>query len=183
LFGILTIEKRYYIIQTVGDNLRDGEQFAKLSQHVLDSFEDERDEELYTKLLANCYRYQGITGIYKDSPDTVENCKKWTSILINRIIKYNERDDVETLPISYNETGMALMRLPDKDEAYKMWTLACEGLDQVTSPEDLPFPSPWMHRAIISSHNGDLDKAESIILPVLQRRQDTLGLDDTKTHE
>ncbi|SPQ20325.1 4196d626-36d8-43bd-9a53-2dcfe937b147 [Thermothielavioides terrestris] len=174
----------YYILQPSGYGLHDGEEFAVLSERVLDSFAGEKDEEHWTKLLADSYRYQGITGTYKNSQAAVTNCKKWLSVLVDRIEKYGDQADVKTLPIAYNEIGMALMRVPDLEEAKKSWIMSCETLEKVTDPGELVFPFPWVHRALVAAYySEDLDSAESLIAPILKKREEKLGVDDTTTIE
>ena len=151
---------------------------------MLESFAGARDEERWTKLLADSYRYQGITGIYKDNPTAVNNCKKWLDILIDRIEKYGDPSDVKTMPIAYNEIGMALMRIHDLAEAKQSWVMSCEILEKVADTRELVFPFPWVHRALVAAYySEDPDSAESLIAPILKRREEKLGVDDTTTIE
>lgn len=102
------------------------------------------------------------------------------SILVDRIEKYQEPADIKTMPIAYNELGTSLMRIPDKEEAVKSFIMSCEILEETTGPDDLPFPFPWMHRALI---DADPDAAATSLLPVIKKRANKLGKDDTKTIE
>lgn len=150
---------------------------------MLESSTRDRNEEFFTRLLANSYRYQSIGGTYKDHPLTVPNFKKWISTLVERIENYRDPEDIKTLPIAYNEYGMGLMRAGQRDEALKTWELSCETMNQVTRPGDLPFPYPWVHRGMILAYEGDCDTAESLIIPIIKQRAEKLGIDDTDTHE
>lgn len=158
--------------------------FAVLSERVLESIAGEKDEARWTGLLADCYRYQGITGTYMDDPAAVTNCKRWLRVLVDRIDKYGDSVDVKTLPIAYNEVGMALMRVPDLPEAKQSWAMSCETLEQVTDPGELVFPFPWVHRALVAAYySEDPESADSLIAPILKRREEILGVDDTTTIE
>ncbi|KAH6635094.1 P-loop containing nucleoside triphosphate hydrolase protein [Chaetomium sp. MPI-SDFR-AT-0129] len=171
-----------YILQPSGHGLRDGMDFAVLSERVLESFAGEKDEARWTRLLADCYRYQGITGTYMSDPAAVTNCKRWLGVLIDRIEKYGDPVDVKTIPIAYNEIGMALMRVPNLAEAKRSWVMSCETLEQVTDPGELVFPFPWVHRALVAAYySEDPESADSLITPILKRREEKLGVDDTPT--
>lgn len=175
----------FYILQPSGYGLRDGEQFAQLSQAVLESYEPEDvDARLFTKLLADCHRYQGITAVYKNDPEAaVTHCKAWMGILVHRIEVYDDKEDITTLPIAYNELGIALMRHGDVDEARKSWIISCETL-KPNKPGDLIFPFPWAHRALLTAYiDGNGDAADALLAPILRLREEKLGIDDTKTLE
>lgn len=87
------------------------------------------DERLHSKLLADSYRFQGITATYMDGKLAVPSCKKWE--------KYQDPIDIKTMPISYNELGMALVRIPSQDEALKSWGMSCDAILQVVDRGDL----------------------------------------------
>ncbi|KAK7419372.1 hypothetical protein QQX98_003324 [Neonectria punicea] len=174
----------YYILQQSGYGLLEGEQFAVLSQHVLEKSHGSNDQNLFTKLLANSYRYQGIIGTHMNSSSAITSCKKWISVLVDRIKRFNDPEDIGMLPIAYNEVGMALMWVPDKEEAEKSWIQSCEALKQVTKPDELVFPFPWVHRALVAAYySGDCHAAESLVAPILKKREEKLGKDDTSTIE
>lgn len=118
-----------------------------------------------------------------DSGKAVSSCKKWISLLVDRIEKYQEQVDINTLPIAYNEYGIALMRIPDEKEAVRSWVVSCDTLRQAVKPGELPFPFPWMHRALISAYSGDPDVGNSIIEPILEEREKRSGIDDILTIE
>lgn len=174
---------RSHILQSWGYNLQDGADYASLSLQVLEGSTDNDDDRVRTRLLADAYRYQGIAAIYMGSDVAVPSCKRWIGLLVERIEKYQDQVDIMALPIAYNEIGMALMRVPDKDAAIKSWVMSCDTLAQVTKPGDLPFPFPWVHRALVSAYSGDPDSGDKLLAPVLQEREKKLGVDDTSTIE
>ncbi|KAI0114142.1 hypothetical protein GGR51DRAFT_546784 [Nemania sp. FL0031] len=171
-----------YILRPRGYGLQNGASFVALSLQLLQTDTIE-DENLHSKLLADAYRFQGITAFYMDSDLAVPSCREWISLLVQRIEKYQSEGDIKMLPISYNELGMALMRVPDPSAAVKSWIMSCESLLQVTKPGDLPFPFPWVHRALVSAYSGDADSGYDLLFPILQAREVKLGKDDTKTIE
>lgn len=170
-------------MQSWGYNLRDGVEFASLSQKVLEVGDDKGDYRISSKLLADSYRYQGITATYMGTDLAVPSCRRWISLLVERIEKYQDPADTKTMPIAYNELGMALMRVPDQDEALRAWVMSCETLPQVTKKGDLPFPFPWVHRALVASYSGHPGQGHDILEPILRERENKLGSDDTKTIE
>jgi hypothetical protein len=180
---IVDIFTRSYILQSWGYNLLYGAEFARLSQQVLAIGNAEGDERLHSKLLADSYRFQGITGTYMDSELAVPTCENWIRLLVDRIEKYQDPIDIKTMPIAYNELGMALMRIHSQEEALKSWDMSCDTILQSTNPGDLPFPFPWVHRAIVSAYSGDADTGYSLLLPILEKREKRLGVDDTSTIE
>ncbi|KAF2758785.1 hypothetical protein EJ05DRAFT_538089 [Pseudovirgaria hyperparasitica] len=174
----------YFILQPTGYGMLEAQRFARLSQQVLDrSTREPKDEKLSSKLLADSYRYQGISGIHRDDPSAISNCTKWLEILVDRIAKYGLEEDKRTLPIAYNEIGMALMRIPDEAEAVKSWTMSCDALVANTPPDALVFPFPWVHRGIVAAQAGDADAAEALVAPILAAREEKLGIDDTTSIE
>ncbi|KAI0811534.1 hypothetical protein GGR55DRAFT_688616 [Xylaria sp. FL0064] len=171
-----------YILRARGYDLQDSAAFVSLSLQLLRT-DNIEDEDLHSKLLADAYRFQGIGAFYMDSDLAVPSCREWIGLLVQRIQKYQSQVDIKMLPIAYNELGMALMRVPDPSASVNSWVMSCESLLQVTEPEDLPFPYPWVHRAIVSAYSGDPDSGYDLLLPVLQTREAKLGKDDTKTIE
>ena len=116
-----------------------------------------------------------------DSEVAVPSCKIWTSPLVDRLQKYQESRDINTLPISNNGLGMALMRIPDQEEAVKSWLMSCEIIPQVAKSGELPLPFPWADGAIDSAHSGDSDIGYDLLLSVLEEREEKLGVDETIT--
>lgn len=153
--------------------------YANWSQKVLETQSEWRDQNEYTKLLADAYRYQGMAATFINTDDAVPYCKKWLSMLVERIQEYQEPGDIATMPVAYNETATAYMRIPDQKEALQLWEMACDILERTTEPDKLPFPFPWMHRAIVLTYSGDADYAYSLLNPVLEKRERILGVDDT----
>ncbi|KAI1129073.1 hypothetical protein F5Y10DRAFT_277026 [Nemania abortiva] len=171
-----------HILQPRGYGLQDGAAFAALSIELLRAAKIE-DENLHSKLLADAYRFQGITAFYMDSDLAVPSCREWISLLVKRIQKYQSQVDIKMLPIAYNEVGMALMRVPVQSAAEKSWIMSCEALIQAAKPGDLIFPFPWVHRALVAAYSGDPDSGYSLLLQLLQDREEKLGKDDTETIE
>ena len=174
---------RYYVLQSRGYNLNEGAQFAALSQQVLDIKKDEGDENTYSRLLADSYRFQGIIGAYMGTEVAVPSCKKWIGLLVERIQKYQEPGDIKTLPIAYNETGIALMRVPHQKEALSAWVMSCDTIQQQKESAELPFPFPWAWRGLVTAFEGDPKKGQSILMPIIEQRAKKLGIDDTSTVE
>lgn len=81
----LLSETRFYTLQQSEDGLLEGEQFAVLSQQVLEGNHGYNDQDLFTRLISNSYRYQGIRGTHMNDPSAITNCKKCISILVDRI--------------------------------------------------------------------------------------------------
>lgn len=154
-----------------------------LSLQLLQADIMNEDENLHSKLLADAYKFQGITAIYMDTDLAVPSCTEWISLLVQRIQKYQSQVDIKMLPIAYNELGMALVRVPDPSAAVKSWVMSCESLLQVTKPGDLPFPFPWTHRALVTAYSGDPDFGYGLLFPILQAREAILGKNDTETIE
>lgn len=181
---MLTRNDRSYILQSRGYNLREGAEYAALSQQVLEASNDGVGDELVSRLLADSYRFQGITATYMGSDLAVPSCRRWIELLVDRIQKYQDPADIKTMPIAYNELGMALMRTPDRDGALKSWEMSCDSLGQTTKPGELPFPFPWVHRGLVATYfSDDPDAALDLILPILKEREKKLGVDDTSTIE
>ncbi|KAI0875968.1 P-loop containing nucleoside triphosphate hydrolase protein [Hypoxylon argillaceum] len=172
-----------YILRPRGYGLRDGAAFVALSLQLLQADIMNEDENLHSKLLADAYRFQGITAVYMDTDLAVPSCTEWISLLVQRIQKYQSQVDIKILPIAYNELGMALVRVPDPSAAVKSWVMSCESLLQVTKPGDLPFPFPWTHRALVTAYSGDPDFGYGLLFPILQAREAILGKNDTETIE
>ncbi|KAJ8128277.1 hypothetical protein O1611_g5357 [Lasiodiplodia mahajangana] len=171
-----------HILQPRGKNLQSGAEFVALSLKLLEASRI-KDENLHSKLLADTYRFQGITAFYMDDKKALASCNEWTRRLVQRINQYNSEVDKKMLPISHNEAGMALMRVSDTIAAMKSWAKSCKLLLEVTEPGDLPFPFPWVHRAIVSAYAGDPDAGYDLLFPILQAREAKLGKDDTETIE
>lgn len=169
---------RYYVLQSWGFNLRHGFEYAQLSQQILAANGDHDDMNRYSGLMSNSYRYQGITSIYMLTPDAVPCCKKWIELLVDRIQRYQEPVDIQTLPIAYNELGIALLTISDTDEALKSFETCCELLDQQRKPGKLPFPFAWQHKATVTAYTGDPDAAYKILAPILKEREKKLGKDN-----
>ncbi|KAF2122807.1 hypothetical protein BDV96DRAFT_593300 [Lophiotrema nucula] len=156
-----------YLLACTGYGFKLGDEFAVLSQQVVTASNEDK-EEAQSKILADSYRYQ---------------VKKWIEVLVERIQKYQKKEDINTLSIAYNEYGRALMWVPDKAEAMRSWQISLDSVLQPKQKGDLPFPFPWMHTALVIAFDGKLDDADSTILPILEERTKKLGKDDTKTHE
>ncbi|CAO2647526.1 Nn.00g084480.m01.CDS01 [Neocucurbitaria sp. VM-36] len=173
-----------YQLQETGYGFSLGDEYAVLAQQIAEINDDKQDDEIRSKVLADSYRVQGIIGSYLDTDKGVPCTKRWIELLVSRITKYQHKDDIDTLPIAYNEYGWALMRVPDEQEALRSWELASATIRELTKArEELPFPYPWFHRALIYSFNGQPDRAETIIMPILEEREKKLGKDDTGTYE
>ncbi|KAM0267930.1 hypothetical protein ACHAPA_005528 [Fusarium lateritium] len=170
----------FYILQSWGFNLQYGFEYARLSQDILTANSEGQDPNTYSQLLTNSYRYQGITSIYMLTKNAVPCCKKWIELLVDRIQKYQDPTDIQTLPISYNELGIALMTVPDSKEALKAFETCCELLDQQRKPGKLPFPFAWQHRGTVTAWAGDPDAGHAILAPILKEREDKLGKDNTE---
>ncbi|KAG8362497.1 hypothetical protein FVEN_g60 [Fusarium venenatum] len=170
----------FFILQSWGFNLRSGFEYARLSQQILNANSEGQDTNRYSYLLTNSYRYQGITSIYMLTKDAVPCCKKWIELLVDRIQKYKEPVDIKTLPISYNELGIALMTIPDTKEALKAFETCCEMLDQQRKSDKLPFPFAWQHRGTVTAWSGNPDAGYEILAPILKEREDKLGKDNTE---
>ncbi|KAI1448209.1 P-loop containing nucleoside triphosphate hydrolase protein [Annulohypoxylon stygium] len=172
-----------YLLSFAGNSYSIGDDYAVLAQKVAELIKDGEDDELRSKILANSYRFQGIIGGHLGNGKAVSYTKKWVEMLVERITKYQKKEDEETLPIAYNEYGRALMWVPDKEEAMRSWEISCESVLQTTPEGKLPFPFPWMHSALVNAYDGKTDLAESSILPILEEREKKLGKDDTSTFE
>ncbi|TGJ81382.1 hypothetical protein E0Z10_g7386 [Xylaria hypoxylon] len=70
-----------YILRSRGYGLQDGAAFVALSLQFL-GIEGSEDENLHSKLLADAYRFQGITAFYMGSDLAVPSCKEWISLLV-----------------------------------------------------------------------------------------------------
>lgn len=146
-----------YQLQETSHGFHRGYEYAVLAQQIAETNEDnDQDNELRSKILADSYRFQGIIGSYLDT---------------------------DILPIAYTEYGRALMRVPDEKEALRCWEIASDTISERTKAGELPFPYPWFHRALVYAFDGQADLAETIILPILEEREKKLGKDDTKTYE
>ncbi|KAF1850114.1 uncharacterized protein K460DRAFT_422532 [Cucurbitaria berberidis CBS 394.84] len=172
-----------YQLQGTSDGLRLGDEYAVLAQEVVETSENKHDDDFRSQLLADSYRFQGIIGSYQNTGKAVPCTKKWVDRLYERIEKYQSKQDIDTMPIAWNEYGRALMRLPDKKEAMSYWERASIFISDRTKAGELPFPYPWFHRALINAFDGKQDLAESIILPILEERENKLGKDDVDTYE
>ena len=160
----------------------EGAAFVNYSRWVLDRIKVPF-HPVDSQHLANLYRNEGIIEAHIDGKTAVINCQEWIKLLTSRIQSYRDQGDMKTLPIAYNEVGVALMRASDEGGALEAWSTACETLRQHQEPGTLPFPFPWMHRALITAFSGDPDTAYSIISPILEEREMKLGVDDTRTLE
>lgn len=118
-----------------------------------------------------------LRSVLREYPDLKPRLK--AAALFNGMA-YQEGDDIKTLPIAYNEYGMALMRVPDEEEAKKSWVISCEMFDQAAKPGELPFPYPWVHRSLVAAFAGDPDAGSKLLSPILEAREKKLGKDETK---
>ena len=118
-----------------------------------------------------------------DGELAVPSCEKWISVLVDRIEKYQDPIDIKTMPIPYNELGVALMRSFRQEEALKSWEMSCDTILQEMNSDELPFPFPWVHRAIVSAYFGEADTGYNLLLPILEKREEMLEVDDTSTIE
>ncbi|KPM45191.1 hypothetical protein AK830_g1366 [Neonectria ditissima] len=184
----------FYILQQSGYSLLEAKQFASLSQVVLESesvsnrkARGYEDEELLDKLLADSYRYQGISEMHMNDISAVKRCRIWMFTLLSGIKRFNDPEDIQTLPIAHNEVGMAWMctRYKDKaEEAEESWALACKASDQAAQPGKLAFPFPWVHRALIAAYyTGDYHAAETLVAPILEQREEHWERDGIATIE
>ncbi|KAL1604088.1 hypothetical protein SLS60_005680 [Paraconiothyrium brasiliense] len=172
-----------YQLQETGYDLVKGDEYAVLAQKIAEIDGNDRDEETRSKILLNSYRFQGIIGSYLDTEKSISCTKKWIELLVDRIMKHQSKEDIDTLPIAYNEYGRALMRVPDEKEALLSFEISSDTIAKRTTPGDLPFPYPWFHRALIHAFGEHADLADSLISPILEQREKKLRKDDTKTYE
>jgi len=177
--GLFNEAAWYYILQSWGLNLQLSFEFARTSEEVLLASNNDEDSNMHSRLLSNSYRYQGISSTYMLTESAVPCCEKWIKLLAGRIEKYGEDVDIKTIPISYNELGIALLTQAKTDEAVRSFTTCCELLDQQRAPGKLPFPFAWQHKASVTAYSGDPEAAYDILAAVIKEREDVLGRDNT----
>ncbi|KAJ4345891.1 uncharacterized protein N0V89_012027 [Didymosphaeria variabile] len=171
------------LLQETGYGLVTGDDYAVLAQRIAAIEGNDEDENDRSKILSDSYRFQGIIGSYLGTEKGVSCTKKWIELLVERIAKHQLKEDIDTLPIAYNEYGRALMRIPNEKKALRSWEVSSDIITKRTPPGELPFPFPWFHRALIYAFGGQADLADSLISPILEQRENKLGTDDTKTYE
>ncbi|KAH8599926.1 hypothetical protein B0O99DRAFT_649383 [Bisporella sp. PMI_857] len=127
--------------------------------------------ELSSKLLADSYRYQGVTatqiGDYLRDL-AVPSTEKWIELLVESIEKYQQQTDINTLSIGYNEYWISLMRLPNQEEAEKSCAMSCETIRQMNWA-----PGP--------AYSSDPEVGYSRLSPILKELQEKLDSGVTKT--
>jgi len=163
-----------------------GGHYATLAQRVAEesSENDEYSEQFRSKILSDCYRHQGVIGGHLGNQKGLLYTKKWIEILVQRRVRYwQEKGDELALPVAYNDHGRALMWVPDKAGALRMWEVARDKVLQNKKDGKLPFPLPWINGALVHAYDGKTTLAEHLILPILKEREKVLGRDDTETFE
>ena len=61
--------------------------------------------------------------------------------------------------------------------------LSCETLENVTEPEDLKFPYPFIHLGLTSAFAHRGDEGDAVLSHILRKREEKLGIDDTASLE
>lgn len=149
--------------------MRRGDEHAVMAQQIAEFNTGEQDEEKRSEQLIESYASQSLIGIHLNTEKGIRYTKKWMQM-------YDDRDDKDEIEIAFARTyyGIALMRLSKEAEALDAWKRAC---DEISESEEirLVFPHPWIHRALVHAFNGQVDLAETIILPVLGTRPSDLG--------
>ncbi|KAK0649759.1 hypothetical protein B0T16DRAFT_457140 [Cercophora newfieldiana] len=175
----------YQLFQT-GSRLEIADEYAALAEEVAEASEEDDDynEQFRSKILCDAYRFQGTIGGCLGNNKGLLYARKWIETLGERRAKsWQEKGDEMALPMAYNEYGRALMWVSEKEEALRYWGLAREKILRNTGKGQLPFPFPWINSALVHAYDGNTALAESLIIPILEKRESVLGKDDAETFE
>jgi hypothetical protein len=136
------------------------------------------------KAYSDAIGYRGVAEVYTNTPGAFEECEDWIACLNELIQRYDNAADRKLLSIAYSESGVACMRASNRVEAEKRWMTSCEDLEKLSDPDELVYPFPWVHRGLIAAYfSGDPFAAESLVAPILKKREEKLGKNDTTTIE
>ena len=156
--------------------------YASLAQAVLERCIKEHplDVVALKKLLSSSYNYQAIAGVETDNgQQSLVNCKAWIELVLERIEKFNNRDDALELAEAYNESGMAYMRSGQENQAEDSWKQSIESFANVPGSTILDQTFPSIHLGIFYSIRGEGGKGDEVLQPVVKAREDAYGKDDT----
>ncbi|KAK4447259.1 hypothetical protein QBC34DRAFT_410189 [Podospora aff. communis PSN243] len=171
----------YTIFNSKGDNLALGQESALFSLQVLDRVADSDRDNLWSQLRRDSYRYRAIIETLMGDGHAAGACWDWIKWLEERIEKYAEQEDINMRPIACNEYGIALMRVFGEARAMEAWESSCGMVERDTKMGELPFPLPWMNKALVLAYSGKHHEALVIALPFLKQREEKLGRDDVST--
>ena len=145
-------------------------------QGCLDKHPEDADE--LTKLLSDSYQYQTIAGVETDNGQALVNCKAWIAMIIERIEKHNNEEDVRELAEAYNESGMAYMRFAQETDALNAWHQSLKAFTDLPGATKLDLTWPSVHLGIVYSIRGEGDKGDGILMPIVKAREEAYGKDD-----
>lgn len=159
--------------------------YAELSLIVLDSVPSEkfREDERLNRMLSQTHQYIAVSCIFTASPGALDHLKIMIDLIVERLQKWNNRSDALQLADSYNESAMALMRDPGKeDEAVSDWIRSYDAFGDIPGSTLIDQEWPAVHLALIYALRKDpteWQKGEDILLPILKAREEKFSKDST----
>lgn len=159
--------------------------YASIALAVLSNVPDEtfREDERLNRMLSQTHQYIAVSYIYTASPGALDHLKIMTGLIVERLQKWDNKNDGLQLADSYNENAMALMRDPDnEDEAVSDWIRSYDAFGLIPDSTKILQEWPAVHLALIYAFRkepSEWQKGEDILLPVLSAREKKFGKDDT----
>ncbi|KAK0622079.1 hypothetical protein B0T17DRAFT_509362 [Bombardia bombarda] len=164
--------------------------YASLAFDILENFSKEmfQEDETLSRLLSQSHQYKAVSCIETNSPGALAHLRCMIVLITERLEKWNRVDDAVQLADAYNESAMAYMRDKFQEQtAIMSWLQSYDAFEAAIQgdmdPIDTKIRQEWpaIHLAIMYSLRGECEKGESILLPVLNAREEKFGKDSVSS--
>lgn len=113
----------------------------------------------------------------------MQDAKIWVDILDNRIKKFNPASEDLSLATAWNQIGICYLNKDEVDHAIDSWIKSVDLYKNAKNRPDFSGTFPSVSLALMYALQGQAEKGEVVLMPVLEEHERILGKDDTTTTE